>query len=281
MPEKYRKEIARQSESKVKPNSILKSLNDRFEMEYPVNIRQIRYEKKKINSSEPIVNHGELVNWLKSKKAVPKDMDEPFCLSFNHHAKTGVFNAVFSTIRLLLFAENSIWAADSTYKMVWQNCPLNLVGAYDAAGKFHMICASISTNETSDDWAFIFTAVAIAGKKHHNIDVRPTHIMTDAAMAIKNGFLASFPYVEGTDYDLMCGFHMKKSLITATYLDKENKVGIKNDINIMEQCPNKQTFQHVLNLFISKWKPREPGFVEYFIKEWVNKNPHWYACAPF
>lgn len=281
MPEKYRKEIARQSESKVKPNSILKSLNDRFEMEYPVNIRQIRYEKKKINSSEPIVNHGELVNWLKSKKAVPKDMDEPFCLSFNHHAKTGVFNAVFSTIRLLLFAENSIWAADSTYKMVWQNCPLNLVGAYDAAGKFHMICASISTNETSDDWAFIFTAVAIAGKKHHNIDVRPTHIMTDAAMAIKNGFLASFPYVEGTDYDLMCGFHMKKSLITATYLDKENEVGIKNDINIMEQCPNKQTFQHVLNLFISKRKPREPGFVEYFIKEWVNKNPHWYACAPF
>lgn len=200
-------------------------------------------------------------------------------LSYNHHPTSGVFNSVFSTKRLLSFAAHSFWAADSTYKMLWQGYPLNLVGAYDAAGKFHTICMSLSSNETADDWSFIFTAIAVAAKRFKKIDVKPTHIMTDAAMAIKKGFLSSFPHVEGSDYDLMCGFHMKKSLNSAPYRDKENKIRIKNDVNIMEQCQSKQIFEHVLTLFISKWQTSEPDFVQYFKKEWVNKNPNWFACA--
>lgn len=120
MPDKYREEISRQTQSKVKPIHMLKSLQDRFDGEYPLNIRQVRYEKKKNTVTEPIVSHDELINWLKSKKAVPTDLDEPFCLSYNHHPTSGVFNSVFSTKRLLSFAAHSFWAADSTYKMLWQ-----------------------------------------------------------------------------------------------------------------------------------------------------------------
>lgn len=163
--------------------------------------------------------------------------------------------------------------------MLWQGYPLNIIGAYDAAGKLHMVCASLSSNETTDDWAFIFTAVAVAAKKHQSIETKPTHVMTDAAMAIKNGFLSTFPDVDGTDYDLMCGFHMKKALNTAKYRNKENKADIKNDVNILEQCQTKQIFKHALDLFISKWQTSEPEFIEYFKKEWINKNPNWFACA--
>lgn len=279
MPEKYREEIARQTVSKARPNQILRSLNDRFANEYPMDIRQVRYQKGKVAPSESIINQGELVNWFRSKKLIPNDIDEPFCLSFSHHAKNGAFNAVFSTIRLLSFAQNPHWSADSTYKLVWQNYPINIVGAFDAAGKFHMLAISISTNETSDDWFFIFTAIAIGAKKHHKFDVRPTHVMTDAAMAIKNGFLKAFPYLEGTDFDLMCGFHMKKALLGAQYLKKENKARIKNDVDILEQCSNKEVFEHVLELFLSKWRTHESAFVEYFVKEWVKKNPNWFAAA--
>lgn len=103
--------------------------------------------------------------------------------------------------------------------------------------------------------------------------------MSDAAMAIKNGFSSSFPYVEGTDFDLMCNFHMKKALLSAPYKNKDNKILIKNDINVLEQCQSKQIFDHELKLFLEKWQAKEPEFVAYFKKEWVSKNPHWYACA--
>lgn len=67
-------EIVRQANIKVKPNNILKDLRDRFQGEYPVNIRQVRYQKSKHETAEPIVNHGELINWLRSKKTVPTDI---------------------------------------------------------------------------------------------------------------------------------------------------------------------------------------------------------------
>lgn len=279
MPEKYREEIVRQTQSKVKPHLLLKSLNDRFGDEFPVNIRQIRYERKKVTSAEPIVNHGELVNWIRSKKVVPTNMDQTFCLSFLHDPKSGKFNAVFSTLRCLSFAKTSKWGADSTYKLVWQNYPINIVGAFDAAGKVHMLATSISTNETSDDWGFIFTAISTAGKRYHKFDVRPTHLMTDAAMAMKNGFLASFPYVDGTIFDFMCSFHTKKALLNAKYRSKENKDGILRDFDVMQLCQSKEIFQHVLKLFILKWQKREPAFIQYFKIEWIRKNPHWYAAA--
>lgn len=47
----------------------------------------------------------------------------------------------------------------------------------------------------------------------------------------------------------------------------------------MEQCQSKEIFKHVLELFVSKWQSSEPEFVDYFKKEWVNKNPNWFACA--
>lgn len=279
MPVKYKDEIVRQTESKVKPNMILKSLRERFDDEFPVNIRQIRYEKKKSSSSEPIINYGDLFQWVKSNKKRPTDIDHPFCLSFSHNQTTGGFNAVFSTIRCLSFAENPIWCADTTHKMMWQNFPLNIAGVFDAAGKFHKLAMSISSNETSSDWGFIFSAIAIAGKKYHQFNVRPTHIMTDAALAIKNGFVATFPYLEGTDFDLMCFFHLKKALNNAKYHTKENKIAIIKDIDVLQQCETKEVFKHVIELFIHKWIEREPDFIEYFKAEWINKNPNWFSAA--
>lgn len=96
---------------------------------------------------------------------------------------------------MLQNANNEIWCADSTYQTNWQEYPVNIAGTFDRAGKFHFLALSLSTNETSNDFGFLFNAIKCAAELHHKMKVTPKYIMSDAASQIANRFKHTFPDV--------------------------------------------------------------------------------------
>lgn len=63
--------------------------------------------------------------------------------------------------------------ADSTYQLNWQDFPLNVIGTSDTMGQFHVVAMSLSTNETSSDYEFLFTSVKEAVATHLNVKIEP------------------------------------------------------------------------------------------------------------
>lgn len=279
IPEEYIQEILEQAKSKTKPFQILKSIERRFGKTFPITIRQIRYEIQKHEHSQPIVSFGDLTTWIKSLRSIPNDLDKPFCIGFTQNPAAKKFNAVFTTIRLLSNARHSIWCADTTYKTVWQGYPLNVFGIQDAMQKFHLIALALATNETVSDYAFAFKSIKEAAERVLNVDVKPSYILSDAAFQIKNGFCAAFPYVEGTNFSLMCWFHVKKALKEAKFTLPEFEEHLINDIGILHQCPSHEIFKNVSEQFVKYWIDFDPEFVEYFKNQWLNLHPNWFGGA--
>lgn len=284
VPDNYLAEIKKLHQNRTKPIDILKSLKRTFASQFDINITQVRYQISKLEKDiEPVVNFGDLCAWLRSMKTVPNGEDVPFVLSFTQNPATKHFNAVFSTKRLLSHSVNQrILCADSTYKLVWQNYAITFVGTFDAMHQFHVLCASISTNETSRDYQFTFSALKSAVLKHFKHDLTPDCLMADAAYTIQNGFSGTFSYVCDVSVEpfaLMCWFHVCKALKEFKYADKTNKDAIKVDVKFIQQSPNYTIFKFVCKLFRTKWEPSEPDFCRYFEKEWETKHPFWFGGA--
>lgn len=276
LPQDYRAEIAEQAKSKVRPANILKSTNNRLGNKYPLKIRQVRYEISKMSSSQPIVNFGDLAAWIKSKRAIPNDLDEPFCIGFTQNPSNMKFNAVFSTLRLLSHADQSIWCADTTYKTVWQGYPLNIIGAQDAMQKFHPLAVALSSNESTSEYQFVFESIKLTAEKLLNISVKPSHIMSDAAHQIPKAFSLVFSHVNGTNYALMCWFHVAKALKDKKCTKPDVQGQIMIDVNVLQQCPSDEIFKNVSARFIAYWSEFDKEFTDYFQKQWIELHPNWY-----
>lgn len=86
---------------------------------------------------------------------------------------------------MLLHAQRDIYCADSTYQTSHDN-PLNIVGTFDKMEQFHFLALSISSNETSNDFAFVFAAIKNAATTHFKIDIKPKHIKYFAQYVLQN-----------------------------------------------------------------------------------------------
>ncbi|CAF1058690.1 unnamed protein product, partial [Brachionus calyciflorus] len=72
----------------------------------------------------------------------------------------------------------------------------------DLQKKFHPITLSICTNETHEEFEFIFSSIIKGINKVYNSDFRPIVLVADGADAITNGFMSAFGYnnVKWIDY---------------------------------------------------------------------------------
>lgn len=280
MPENIRAEIIQQHRHNMRPIRIFDYLKERFGDLFHYNLSQIRYVIRKFTSENvsPAVDVGDLISWVKTLRSTPNDIDTTFVISFTQSQKT--FNIVFSTLRMLGNAANEIWCADSTYQTNWQDYPVIIAGALDRCGKFHFLGLSLSTNETSNDYAFLFGAIKNAAEVHHKVKVNPRYLMSDAASQIPNGFKYTFPEVVDTDYwSLMCVFHLLKAIHAYAFNSTDHRDQIKADIKILQVSANPIVFKHAINLFLDKWRACEAKFCDYFKSEWVTKHPNWFASA--
>lgn len=122
---------------------------------------------------------------------------------------------------------------------------------------------------------------------NHSLKLSPTffhfnrNLVADAAPAIRNGFEAVFGKA---DVVIMCWFHMmkcvKEKLCTAAWrLSEDQRRDIMNDILTLHYSWSEEMFLHCVRLFLDKWMKVSPLFVDYFEKNWVEKNVNWYEAA--
>lgn len=255
-----------------------------FKDEPTPSIRHIRYEIDKAFKTKimPTLTFGELYEWCvaMSKVPSPTEIDQAFMIGHTQSEQEKSFVFVMSTLRMLKHAhDRSIIVADGTYKLVWEDYPIMVLGTVDHANKFHMLAICVTTNERQSDYAFAFGAMRDAVLKHFNREMQPKILISDAAAAIKNGFCVAFP---SADQNVICSVHVGRNVKDQKFKDAANYDKIKSDFQILQASPGKVTFDHVANLFVEKWKNSEPDFSEYFQRIWLNRNSTWFAgYTPF
>ena len=134
---------------------------------------------------------------------------------------------------------------------------------------FHPFALTISSNESSESFAYIFEAV-----RAHNAEWQPEILLADGSEAITRGFQQVFgdPVLR-----LMCNFHAVKN-VEKCLKDDSN---LRTDLNALQVAKDRATFQIASTLFLKKWRTRKPKFVEYLEDQWISKNTNWYeGIAP-
>lgn len=244
----------------------------------------------------------DMVNFCLRNVTVPDDIDEAFVLAYEHSERSNLdgssdedddydsdtdseveiaptkwFRYIISTRRLLQNSANSnVVQADATHKIIVQRYPVLVFGTTDMDHKFHLLGVMVSKTETSADFEFGFRAIREAIWLIERIDFNPQYLMADGAHAIGNGFKRVF----GQDKTIrMCLSHMKRAVDNQKLRDKNNMKPIKADIDKLKLSFCRETFEQGIKLFSAKWKKKEPGFIAYFIKYWVQTNSNWYDGA--
>jgi hypothetical protein len=234
------------------------------------------------------ISLGELQAWAEKRQALPDDEDEVFVCSFDSdpgkdHHNPAYFRIALSTKRLLrLGAKSQSVHADATYKLIWQGYPVLITGYSDADRKFHPLMLAVTTHETKMDFKFLFSAVIHGVDLATNGDIQfcPTHLISDAAPAIKNGFALAFG--READKVIMCWAHVIMNVDKQLVKIKNVRVRavVREDICQLQVCPDEDSFLHASALFISKWNMSEEegvrAFIEYFESSWLDHNATWF-----
>lgn len=97
-------------------------------------------------------------------------------------------------------------------------------------------------------------------------------LISDCAHAIINGFHAVFPDGENT----VCWAHVKMNVQKQSFRCEQNKELVLNDIDLLQLSPNKEAFEKASDLLCKKWSKKEKTFVDYFKKNWLDKNNSWF-----
>ncbi|KAL8581045.1 hypothetical protein ACOMHN_012696 [Nucella lapillus] len=225
------------------------------------------------------ISLGELADLAKEREFVTDDEDKALVCGFECEYDTPSFRVCISTPRLLrLGAKTTNVHADATYKLIWQGYPVLILGFSDADRKMHPVGIAVTMKETHADFKFLFSSIA------HGVDLvtsgesvfAPTHLVSDAATAIKNGFTAAFGHPP--EKTIMCLAHvvmnMDKQLIRIK--DKKTAAALREDITQLQLCPDEDAFYQATTLFLSKWESSNQAFLEYFRGSCIDQNNTWY-----
>ncbi len=252
---------------------------------------------------------AELYEWCETHSPVPdpEQSDEPFVVNYqinvdddadDDHERLfplndeGIqsvpinqssFRILISSRRLLsILSSTQVIQADSTYKLVWQGFPVQVIGFSDKNNTFHPCALAICTTETEDDFHFCFAAICNGREKTQQPKLEHLGVLCDAADAISNGFAKAF-YPEGGSYKRgMCWFHMRKAVSehVAALKDKELQQCIMKDIDVLQLATSSSLFDAATKLFCEKYaetnNPEMEGFIKYFHSEWIVSHSGWY-----
>jgi hypothetical protein len=115
-----------------------------------------------------------------------------------------------------------------------------ICGTTDSKKHFHPFSVNICSNETWEDYFFMFCAMKKSLYSFYIFEYRPNILIADAAPAITNGFMKAFDYESEDEFiRVMCWAHVDR-------WDKWKD-----------------------NIDVSK-------FIEHFKTEWIEKNKGWY-----
>lgn len=216
-----------------------------------------------------------------------EDFDKPFVLKHsiriikgkpnpNKYEEDSVwFAAVFTTQRLLRNGLNAkVIQADSTYKIVYEGCPIQLFGTSDLNNKFHLIAIGFSSNENEETYQLGFEGIRDGMLDNLHEEAKFNVLVSDAAMAIKNAFNSVFPHANKT---VTCWFHVKKNIRSKI---ENNRDEILGDIDKLQLCENEKLFDRACVLFTKKWRGVEKNFIDYFERQWLSpNNKFWFEGA--
>lgn len=246
------------------------------------NARQIEYRRKKFRDSnvKPLINMGDLMEWCETHSSYPDNDDEAFVLAHECSSisdKDMQFRFCLSTPALLQkFIGLKQICIDATYKLNWNGFPLVILGTVDRAKKFHPLVYACTTNETTDDYTFIFESIKTAVEVHFESSFEPTIIIADGAHQILNAFFNVFT---SADLGIMCFPHVIRNIRKRQFKVKSNKQLILDDIRKIQKSPNRAMFEMMCDLFCQKWQPFESDFIDYFRKQWLGDLNNWFEGA--
>lgn len=168
--------------------------------------------------------------------------------------------------------------ADGTYKLVWHECPLLIIGISDIDRHFHPVAVAFSTRETTEAYFFCFNAIKREVERVYGAIIENTvqNLISDGAGAIKTAFDTAFP----GKTKITCYAHVLRSVKNKTaFVTQDNKDLALSDLNVLYQCPTEKMFEVCMKHVIKRWEIDEPNFVhnlQYWLRD-VNKN--WYLGA--
>lgn len=171
--------------------------------------------KEKFGSDK--LHYGTLEQWLHDSSNVPLDKNEPFVVAYKVSINEENFDD--SKFRFFLSSQTLLYNAinverfhtDATYKLCWQSYPILLIGMTDSNRKFHPFGLCVATNETAEDFEFIFQAVKDGVQRLFDAEINPKVLICDAGKSIHNGFISVFPDL--ADSIVMCWSHMRRNVV--------------------------------------------------------------------
>ena len=117
-------------------------------------------------------NFADLFEILRLRSTIKDEEDEPFIIchqikvdeddeSAGPPIQNRQFRFAISTKRLVRLASkhSSVIQADSTYKLIWNGNPVLIAGITDKHNHFHPYILAVCSNETQDDYHFLFHAL--------------------------------------------------------------------------------------------------------------------------
>jgi len=134
------------------------------------------------------------------------DLDTPFVLDYEIDLVATRFRLGITTWRMLDACSNftGMVHSDTTHKVTWEGFPCFLFGRTDKNRTFHLAVVGICSNETQEDFGFIFKIW-----NDNVINMQPKYVLSDAAEAI---FLGA-KQVWCAIIRIMCFIHVFKVII--------------------------------------------------------------------
>ena len=206
-----------------------------------------------------------------------------FDCKYDHHAQASYFRICVTTKRLLtLGAKSQNVHADATYKLIRQGVPVLITGYSDADRTFHPLSLAVTTNEIKEDFKFLFSSVidGVTMATNGEMKFAPSHVIADAAPAIRNGFTLAFGHE--AEKVIMCWAHVMMNIDKQLVkISNENiRSAVREDIQELQLCPDEDSFLHATSLFLDKWRASGQegvhSFIDYFRASWLDQNNTWF-----
>lgn len=245
--------------------------------------RQLEYciKKYRSGSTGQMIHLGDLMNWCKIRTGYPDHGDDAFVLSYQCCTEKDKksFNFCLTTPNLLKkLSKMTTICIDATYKLNWLGFPLIILGTVDRMKRFHPLIYACFSNETTQDYKFIFQSIKDGIATHYpNAEFAPKKLIADGADAIRNAYYDV--YNDCAEIDIMCFAHVIRNVRKRPFASKNSKSLIIDDIRKMQLAPHRKAFDLMVEMFKEKWEYIEPNFIQYFQKEWLGAHVNWFEGA--
>jgi hypothetical protein len=169
-----------------------------------------RHKEKKFGRN--FQDFGEMENFLMQHENVPTDDLQAFVPSRQINVPNFLFVITSKTLLQNLKFANTHCLCDGTYKVMNEKYPVLVVGVTDKSRQFHPIAIAVSSNERCQEYAFLFSSLRETAESVLQCTFEPEKLVSDAADAIRNGYLEAFP-VKSIDDSLTCYYHVRDAVL--------------------------------------------------------------------